>query len=199
MKKIFIHPLMLVLILMSVANTAISPELAEFNRQLESNGLIFENPEDFTPWEIDKNKCGDVNYYYAIKHKSKKLEVRYSAFPFIKAVKEPNHVELGSNSTYKMFTLTVLLNMAGDEKNLLGSAEFDTEAVKDEFNADWGSSYLVKPESNFGKGYKLAMIIALYKSGSGYGYSTFLFDDYKEVQPEIMAAFHSMRFKSEKM
>ncbi len=189
---------MLVLILISTGNTAISPELAEFNRQLESNGLIFVIPADFIPWEIDKNKCEDVNYYYAIKHKSKKLEIRYSAYPFIKAVKEPNHVELGSDGTYKMFTLTVLLNIAGDEKNLLGSAEFDRDAVKDEFNADWGSSYLVKPESNFGKGYKLAMIIALYKNGSGHGYSTFLFDDYKEVQPEIMAAFHSMKFRPDK-
>ncbi len=199
MKKslLYICPV-IVFVLITAAQSNQNKNLEEFNKELRAVRAVFTMPSDFVPVEIDLKKCEDVNYYYAIKHSKKKLEIRYSLYPYEKAVKEKDHVEIGSDAMYKEFTFTVLVNIAGEDKNILKSVEFDKAAVKQEFNADWGSTSIVKPGTGFGEGYKYVMITSLYKSGSGYVYVTFLFDDYKEIQGEFLLAFHSAWFLADK-
>lgn len=196
MKRVFIG---FILFVLSMSYLWAKPDkvLEEFNRQLQANNLVFSMPADFIQVKIDPVKCEDVNYYYAVKHKNKKLEIRYSTFPYEKAIKEPGHVQIGSDDSYEVFTTVVIENIAGDERNIIESAQFDKDAVKAEFGADWGSTTLVKAGSGFGDGYKYAMIISLYKSGSGYAYITYLFDDVNEIMNEFNQAFYSLKFKTE--
>lgn len=168
--------------------------LAEFNRAMKTIGVTFKKPAQFNPVPLIMEAREDVDYLYAIKHKKKKLEIRYSLFPYINQKNESGKTIASSDDTYKLFTYTVLLNIAGDEDKILRAGEFDKDAVKEEFNADWGSSNLVEAGNPFGDGYKYAMIVALFKSGSGHIYITYLFDDYKDIHEEFLSAFHSISF-----
>jgi hypothetical protein len=197
-KKLFYITSVILFCSISFLSAKQDKNIEEFKKEMQSVGVEFKMPKEFLPVEFDPEKCEDVKYYYAIKHKIKKLEIRFSLYPYVKSVKEPNQVIIGSDNSYKAFTFVVLVNIAGEDKNILKSTEFFKDAVKKEFNADWGSSFMIKPESKFGKNYKTAMVVSLYKSGYGYIYVTYLFDDFKEIYPEFMASFHSIRFTDNK-
>lgn len=170
----------------------------EFKKQLDSIGLEWTQPADFIPVELDESKREDVDYFYALKHKSKKFEVRYSIFEYRKSIKEPGHVEIGSDNSHQMFTTVVVENIAGDEKNILIFQKMKVDEVKKKYNADHGYVAVVKPESNFGKGYTRAMIIGLYKSGFGFSYHTILFDNDGDTSLNIEPIVYSVRFKDKK-
>ncbi len=172
--------------------------LEEFNKQLNSIGLEWTQPADFIPVELDESKREDVDYFYALRHKSKKFEVRYSIFEYRKSIKEPGHVEIGSDGSHQMFTTVVVENIAGDEKNILIFQKMKADEVKKKYNADHGYVALVKPESEFGKGYTRAMIIGLYKSGFGFSYHTILFDNDGDTSLNIEPIIYSVRFKDKK-
>lgn len=182
----------------SYSETVQADSMSEFNEKMKGLNLEFIMPAGFVPFTVDLKKCEDVKYYHAIKHKVKKLEVRYSMFPYEKAVNEKDHMKIGSDELYKMFTYTVIANIAGEDRNILKTLEFEKGSVRQEFNADWGFTCIVRPASEFGSGYKLALITSLYKSGSGYAYIIFLFDDFKDIQKEYLSAFYSFRFTGEK-
>ncbi len=160
--------------------------LVEFNKQLDATGLLFIMPTDFKPCKIVEND--DVLYNYAIKHKNKKIEIRYSIF----SAKDYNQ---RSDVDHAVFTLAVIENIAGDTKNILRSTQFDKNAVKSEFNADFGSSVLVNPESSYGKGYKQALIVTLFKNNVGSVYVVYLCDNIFEIQNDFDKTFHSIKFK----
>jgi len=170
--------------------------LEEFNKQLDSISLECIAQEDFVPFKIDISKCEDVNYYYAIKNNKKKIEIRYSIYPYKKSIKEPNHVEIGSDNSHEAFTIVVVENIAGDSKNIEKFIRMKEEVAKKDFNADFGYIAIVKPKSNYGKGYKKAMIIGLYKSEYGFSYHTILFDDDKVKDVNFQPLFYGVKFKN---
>jgi len=169
--------------------------LEEFNKQLDSIGLVFTMPPNFKPTSIIEND--DVLYYYAIKHVSKKVEIRYSIFPYKKAIKEPGHVEVGTDNMHKEFTYMVVANIAGDDKNIDSFKYMQDDMVKNNFNADYGYMALVTPQSGYGKGYKKTLIVGLYKSGFGFSYHTILYDK-NNADENIMPQLYSVRFKDKK-
>lgn len=166
-----------------------------FSRKLQANSLVFKMPADFAPVKIDPEKTLIVNYFYALKHKKKKLEIRYTTYPFEKPSDEPDRKRAGSDKIYKILSYTVAANIAVEEGNILQSVILDSDAVKADFGADWGSTSLLKPGSKFGEGYQRVMVIFLYKSGSGYACISYLFDDSDDIKSEIGGAFYSLRFK----
>lgn len=170
-----------------------------FTKILDGHRMIFQMPDNYTETEVKKNE--DVSYEFAVKSKKNKLEIRYAVFSLIQDVKEyqewknsknKNGVTLDPNTIYEMFSFTVAANIAGSES--FKKTVFDSESVKNEFNADWGASYLVECKSEFGKGYKYALITALHKDDVANAYIIFLFDDFDVAQSEIKTAFYSMKF-----
>lgn len=169
--------------------------LEEFKKQLKGVGLEFIIPFNFEPTPVIDNE--DVLYYYAVKHKKEKIEIRYSIFPYVKGVKEPDNVIVGSDNYHKDFTYSIVANIAGDDKNIETFKYIDEDVVKKSFKADVGYLAVVKPESGFGKGFKKAMIVGLYKSGFGFSYHTILYNEDKNDE-NILAQFYSIRFKDKK-
>jgi hypothetical protein len=166
-----------------------------FNKKLDSIGLQFIIPDGFQPSPVFDSD--DVVFYYAIRYIKKKTEIRYSIFPYEPSIKEPNKVQIGSDNYHKAFTYTVVVNIAGDEKNIKTFKHMHDDIAKKGFNADYGYIAIVKPESGFGKGYKNAMIVGLYKSGFGFSYHTILFDE-SGSDENVLPQFYSVRFKDKK-
>lgn len=181
----------------------VSAKKAEnFTDILNAHRMIFSMPKDFIQAKVIEND--DVIYQNAIKSKKNKLEIRYSVFSLKEQIKEyeewknskeKNGVRTDPNNGHQLFTLAVVENIAGSE-NPKGT-KFPDESVKNEFGANWGASFFVECKSGFGKGYKYAMITALHKDSVANAYITYLFDDYKTVQAEIVNVFYSMKFLDE--
>lgn len=172
--------------------------LEEFNSKLDSIGLEFKMPSDFVPVALYESKREDVDYFYAIRHKTKKVEIRYSIFPYKKSIKEPNHVEIGSDGSYEMLSYTVAVNIAGDDKNITKSGPMKEGFAESNFNADWGYIAFINPDSAFGEGYKKVIVIGLYKKEFGHSYHTILYDDSKVLDEVFQPALYSVIFKDKK-
>lgn len=174
---------------------SINPQLSDrwkqetnlFKKYLLASQMIYTPGEEFVETSVLTNR--ELLYQYALKHSSKKLEVRYAFFPYAMDQYAAN------NAVYKEFARTIALNIAGNEKNILRQTEFSQRDVTTEFFADWGASILVKCKSGFGKGYKMAMIVALHKSNVADAYEIFLFDEMVEVMDVFTSQYYSIVFK----
>lgn len=198
-KKIFLFLFSLCFIYHLPIYSQNNSTLEEFREMAINIGVEYSMPNDFTPFELDKNKRKDVNYLYSIKHKNKNIEIRYSLFPYQKGIKEPNRLILSSDKFHKMFTYTVVMNIAGNEKNVEGFYSFKDEDAKKLFNADVAYFAVVKPESTFGKGYNKAVIIGIYKSLFGFSYHTILLENDNIISDEELRRYSfSVKFKNKK-
>jgi hypothetical protein len=171
----------------------------DFQSTLTESKMKFAQPADFDPVPVKANR--HVLYQYALKHRVKKLEIRYSIWPlgkrlaeFRKTPKEPGTVMLDPNSAYQTFSMALAMNIASNGR-LLSNAEFRPEDAAREFGAGWGGSTFVECPSGFGEGYRYAMILALHKDDAADAYIIYLFDDAKEVQQEMMAVFYCLQYQ----
>mgnify|MGYP001271402590 CR=1 FL=1 len=194
LKILFLIYLIVILLLPATAN-----EVNNFTEILNEHRMIFCMPKDYEQTKVVKND--DVAYQFAIKSKKIKLEIRYAVFSLKEQLKEyekwknnrnKNGVKKDPNQLYNDFTLAIVENIAGSKEYY--ETKFQNKNVKIEFDADWGSSYVVNCKSSFGAGYKYASITALHKDNVADAYIIFLFDDYKTVLSEIIDEFHNMRF-----
>lgn len=199
--KYFIKLSLLPLII-TLSIPANSDVLNSFSQILKEHSMIFTMPKEFKQIPVKEND--DVLYQYAVKSKKNKLEIRYSVFSLKQRVKEyeewknsknRNGVMTDPNTGYTIFTRAVVENIAGSEN--FKETLFNQKNVKDEFNADWGGTYLVESKSGYGEGFKYALITALHKDNVADAYIVYLFDDFRTVQSEIMKEFYSMRFMSD--
>ncbi len=184
------------------AVTVNAKEVDSFTQLLNDHKMIFNMPKDYIQTKVKNNE--DVSYQYAIKNKKSKLEIRYAIFTLKKELKEyeewknsknKNGVKLDPNKGYDIFTYAVVENIAGSER--YNEKVYDKKIIKNDFNADWGATYYVECNSEFGTGYKNALIMALHKDNEADVYIVFLFDDFKEVQNDIQKSFYSLRFASD--
>jgi hypothetical protein len=148
-----------------------------FEMLLDSNNMVFNAPKDFIEVEPIQNR--QMNYEKAYKHPTKRFEVRY-------AIRSHNF-----GWYHQMFEMTVL-NISGGK--LPEYTNFNTEAVKNEFNADAGCVVSVPVGEEFGQDYKYCMLVYIFKKGVGDGYIFFLADDKKIIPDLMMPAFHSLKF-----
>lgn len=161
--------------------------LEEFNKQIVENDLVFTMPVDFIPTSVDLDKCEDVNYYYAIKHKTKKIEIRYSIFSY--------DIVLDENDTvYASLMVAVINNISGEDK-FIKFTKLNKDNGLLNYNADFGATIIVNPKSEFGKGYKYAVIIALFKKDSRNVYITYLVDDITDLSTVFDKSMFSLKFK----
>lgn len=166
------------------------PEESLFIKYLSASRMLFRTNTNFIETPVIENH--DMVYQYALKLKDKKLEVRYSFFPYSMDKSAPVS---SKNNESKAFGDIVALNIAGNDNNVLKKSEFKPVEAKNEYFADWGAVYLVKCGTKYGSGYTLAMIVFLHKDNVADACEVFLFDSLQDVLKEFESQYYSVVFK----
>ena len=171
-----------------------------FTDLLDRANLTFQKPAGLEETKTIENR--QMNYEYAIKYLKKKFEVRYAIRPLDDLLrdykekeknKKPGDINIHPNKLYSSLLQVTTLNISGGQ--LPEVTLFDKQAVKQEFNADWGATTFVEVGEEFGQKYKYCMIVAIHKDNLGDAYFFYLSDS-KDGFDELMnPAFHSLKFK----
>ncbi|SDD86192.1 hypothetical protein [Niabella drilacis] len=174
----------------------------KFEDGLHNGSLDFKMPENFDTLSVTANP--DMNYELALKSKTRDLEIRYSIRPlkerieqFEKRAKDSaSGMPAGAhpNKMYQTVLMAVIMNTSGNHQQVPGFKSFPPEAVKREFNADWGATTVYPLKSAFGKGYSNCMLVTLHRDNQADVYIFYLFNN-KEDLPAAMPAFHALKFK----
>jgi len=177
--------------------SAIGQNIKEFKSLLGECGMNVNIPEGFIEAKIIEN--GDMNYEYAIKYPDKEFELRYAIRP-IRYKKYANDTVKNEmegqrpfrNSSYGTILQTIVLNITGGVDYEIRA--FDKNAVKKEFNADWGATTFVELKSDFGKGYKYCMIVTIHKDDVADAYYFYLSNTKENFSKNEGPLFHTLRF-----
>lgn len=168
-----------------------------FRSILDDCGMNFTMPDGVKECKIIEND--DMEYDYALKYPDKDFEVRYSIRPirYKNYANEAMKNEIESqipfrNSSYGIILQTVVLNISGGIEYDVQA--FDKDAVKMEFNADWGATTFVKLNSEFGKGYKYCMIVTIHKNDFADAYYFYLSNSMEKFMEYADPFFHTLRF-----
>ena len=111
-------------------------------------------------------KNRQMNWELAYRHPSKKFEVRYAIRPMdnhlkeykkAEATKNPGDINIHPNKWFKSTFEATVLNISGGQLPEYGI--FDKNAVKSEFNADWGATITVNVIKEYGHAFKLQKLI----------------------------------------
>jgi hypothetical protein len=188
--------------LLSLVLTSFTPDNLPktFTDLLDRGNLTFQKPTGFEETKTIENR--QMNYEYAIKYPKKKFEVRYAIRPLDDLLrdyeekeknKKPGDINIHPNKLYSSLLQVTTLNISGGQ--LPEVTVFDKQAVKQEFNADWGATTFVEVGKEFGQNYKYCMIVAIHKDNFADAYFFYL-SDTKDGFDELMnPAFHSLKFK----
>ncbi len=164
-----------------------SPRLSDL---LEAGSLQYAMPSGFDSAPVIDNH--DVLYDFAIKAKSKKLEIRYRIWLLRQTdeTEEPN-----SGLLFEAMLETMALNISNGRPGPVH--DYPANSVREEFGADAGATTIISCNSDFGKGYKKCLISVIHKEGVADAYAFFLFDDLKAIQEALMTdkIYHALRFK----
>lgn len=189
--------LTLILVLLGFISGVYGQNLSEFKSLLDDCGMNIEIPNGFIESKVVDND--DMGYEYALKYPDKDFEVRYS----IRPIRYKNYVndtvknEMEDqrqfrNSQYGIILQTVILNITGGVD--YDVQVYDKDAVKKEFNADWGATTFVELNSDFGKGFKYCMIVAIHKDDVADSYYFYLSNSKDNFMDNVEPLFHSLRF-----
>ncbi|MES2239168.1 MAG: hypothetical protein V4497_02800 [Bacteroidota bacterium] len=198
MKKITILAIGLFLIILTSFTT--EKTISGFQEKLLEAKMSFEMPKDFKEVPIISNM--QMNYDYAIKHVEKNFEVRFALHPLDKMLKDhiekeknkkPDEVNFNPNKLYQGSFVAIAFNIAGG-KMPKGSSTFPKEAIKSEFNADWGAMTMVEAGKEFGQDYKYCMMVALHKEDVADAYYFYLANDQQTLKELMQPVFHSLKF-----
>jgi hypothetical protein len=167
--------------------------------------MTFDAPDSMIVTEIKNNS--QMNYEYALATPGRHFEVRYAIRPLDSmlakynrdtAQKKPGNFSADPNKLHNALLQATLLNVFGG--HLPQIRAFPPEAVKNEFNADWGAVASGQPSGAFGAGYQACVVVAIHKDNAGNAYYFYLADS-TIVGPGfgrlMKGAFHSLRFKDE--
>ncbi len=169
----------------------------EFKSLLGNCGMNVNIPAGFREAKIVEND--DMNYEYAIKYPDKDFELRYAIRPirYKEYANDTVKRELEGqspfrNSSYGTILHTIVLNITGGVDYEIQA--FDKNAVKKEFNADWGATTFVVLKSDFGKGYKYCMIVTIHKDDVADAYYFYLSNTKENFSENEDPLFHTLRF-----
>jgi hypothetical protein len=173
---------------------------AAFYESLEENGLVFQEAtlRDYEVTAVAENP--HMNYELAIRHKTLPLEIRYAIrnYHIDPNFKSPTYAADDNRASFFVTLLNVgtPTNSADPVSAILNSVEFDSAAVKNDFNADWGGSALVIPKTEFSGGFNRCVVVSIYRRRTGV-YIFYLFN--KETLEQTLAAqqdvFTALRFR----
>jgi hypothetical protein len=172
----------------------------EFSDLLDRAKMTFVKPIDYfkTPAIINNQ----MNYEYALVYSGKTFEVRYAIRPLDEQIKEyeknmknkkDGDIFLNPNNIYETVLQATVLNISGGI--LPNITAFNKDAVKNEFNADWGATAFVEVGKEFGQAYKYCMVVAIHKDNVADAYYFYLSDSKEGFNEMMQPAFHSLKFK----
>jgi hypothetical protein len=200
MKKLTLLSTVLLFILLTALRADNLPAL--FSNRLNRAQLTFTSPDQYKAVPIISN--GQMHYEYALKHPDKNFEVRYAVAPldslfiqFEAMQKDKNSVSanmIGPNKLYYGAFLTTMINISNGTKQPT-IQEYPVEAVKHDFNADWGAFSFCYVGGEFGKGYKYCMGVALHKDNLADAYYFYLTNNTDDFQTTLVPIFYAMKFK----
>lgn len=107
--------------------------------------------------------------------------------------KQPGEINMSPNKLYQGSFVAIAINIAGG-KMLKGSSKFPPEAIKAEFNADWGAMTMVEAGKEFGQDYKYCMMVAIHKDDVADAYYFYLANDQQTLKELMQPVFHSLKF-----
>ncbi len=123
---------------------------------------------------------------FAMHSRKEDMEVRYLIAPYSEkgpAFNAP-HVE----------TVRMVAHLASnDPEAVITVLSLEEEALREDFNADWGKIYFFQPKEQFSTS-KHCKLLSLYAEGKGIAMVFFLFD---KPSPELDNRFLALRFKDE--
>lgn len=189
------------LLLIALTSFTTEKTTSGFQETLQKTKMSFSMPKDFKETTIIPNN--HMNYEYAIKHIEKNFEVRFAIRPLGDRMtafyekeknKKTGEVNLSPNKSYQASFLAITMNVSGIMDKLPRTSTFPPEAIKAEFNADWGAMTMVEPRKEFGQDYKYCMIIAIHKDDAADAYYFYLADDQQTLKEQMQAVFHSLKF-----
>ena len=200
-KKMKSNKLLLFIVgIITFISYSFSVKADQFNELLTRGDLIFTQPENFTSVGIvDQN---NMQYEYALKHNSKNFEVRCAIRPLDELIKtydkkeknkKEGDINIHPNTLYKTLLQSTTMNISGGY--LPEMVVFDSLAVRQEFNADWGATTYVEVGNAFGANYKYCITVAIHKNNVADAYLFFLSDNTENFDDIMLTAFHSLKFK----
>lgn len=201
MKKYFIA-----IALMGIIYTAKSQNakpLESFEKTIENNSLVLDQPVGFVKTEPIKN--AGMMYEYAVIDTAKHIEIRYAVRSLIERVKEykkwqetkkEGEIRINPNTTASASFMAISMNIANDFSKPPAVQQFPLESVKKDFNADGGFFTVITPTKNFGKNYKFCMMVAIHKEDIADAYIFILSDDMENIKKHVTPViFNALRFK----
>jgi hypothetical protein len=171
-----------------------------FTDLLNRSEMIFNQPDEYSETMTIDNP--QMNYDYAIINNAKDFEIRYAIRPLDERIKNYNEQKINETSgnsnihPNKLYVGTfhaVVFNVSGGKISKI--SEFNPEAVKKEFNADWGALTMVEVGKEFGQNYKYCFLITIHKDNVGDAYCFYLTNTQEGFTKNLQAPFHSLRFK----
>lgn len=171
-----------------------------FDSLLLRNHMIFDAPNGFVATDPIDNQ--QMNWEAGYTHKKKKFAVRYALRPLDEELltyeenmrnKQEGDVFTHPNTWYYSLFQATLLNISEGQLPEIGP--FPEQAVRDEFNADWGGAAAVPCGSEFAHGYAYTLAVCLHKDDVGDAYIFFMGDDMETIAAEMEAIFHALRFE----
>ena len=165
-----------------------------FDQLLDDGGLVLAQPGNFDVQTPEANEV--LSYEHALKHRHKKLAVRYAIRP-IKMVEidyeDPHNAAPEPNHLFPMLFQSLISDFSRGGSS--PSTEYSPDDARSKFNADWASVAVMDVSRDFTTEYDQMLLLALHKNNASDAYVIVLFDDYAEVKPEINAALGSLKFK----
>ncbi len=179
-----------VLLITTTTKSTSQPIPTTFSKLLTNNSLQYDVPPGFVSTPIISN--GDVEYDFAVRSQTKKLEIRYRIWPLKKSIQAPNQDE---NSIHQAMLLTMALNISNGNPGPI--QPYPAESVQTEFGAAAGSTTMITCNSEFGKGFQKCLISVIHKDNFADAYAFFLFDDLRVVTEALTTdkVFHALRFQ----
>jgi hypothetical protein len=192
---------LLAIFLMCSAYGVIAQEIPKAAQEmLDRAQLEFTVPEHLQPSEPVENR--QMNWELAYRHPEKKFEVRYAIRPLdtqvaayeeFQRTKKEGDIMIDPNNWYSSLFDVTILNISGGQ--LPEATEFGTEAVKREFNADWGATVLTETGGEFGQGYRYALVVGIHNDNAADVYLFYMGDDKEVIIEQMDLVFHAMKFK----
>lgn len=199
MKKIII---LIICILMTVINTIAQTSLPkDFSDLMVRANMEFIQPDSFVTTSVIHNK--QVLYEYAVKHRFKHFEIRYSIRPLDEQMKiymakknnKQGDIFNDPNTLFLAYFYAVVSNISNNNP-VIGYNLLNKDAVKKEFNADWGAEKFVELNKQFGQDYKYCLVVTLHKNDFGDAYCFYLSDNKENFASLLQRSFHSLKFKN---
>lgn len=188
------HFLVLILLMAALPLVRAQKLPKDFRELLEVAELEFTPPEgEFKSVKPRENM--DMLYEYALLNKEKGLEIRFAIRPMDTMMAR---ISSEMPQLKESILLTVMMNCSqmGNPPEYMA---FPDEAVREEFNADWGATATFETLGEFGEGYNYCMLYAIHRAGIADAYVFYMSEDIETILNEVFSTkqdwFHLLRFK----